>query len=131
MPTTSTPTADPVLAHQYKQSRPDPWHLQADELDALRFLRVRLFGVLADLAFPVVEHYRSDVMHDVHWIDEHVTTTEPRVFYYGADGWGTAIGEDEQYVRCSRDRVWEVRVVNDVGEFSTNISIFTAELEAS
>jgi len=71
-------------------------------------LAVRLFGVVADLAFPIVEHYRSDLYHDARWLRDYAATTT--TFYFGCDAWGTSIGTDVPTLDCGRRNVWRVDV---------------------
>jgi hypothetical protein len=71
--------------------------------------RASLFGVLADLAWPHVEHYRSDLYHDAQWLEHYVQ--EPCEFYFGCDAWGTAIGMDKDLVRISRKNVWRIELL--------------------
>jgi hypothetical protein len=110
-------TPDPArLAYTYPNGE-----READRVEAIRVLRVRTFQVLADLAFPLVEHYRSDLLHDVHWLDKYLEG--PQTFYYGADGWGTAIGTDAPSVHISRDHVWRIDIAANVREWSTDWSV--------
>lgn len=55
-------------------------------------VRAMLFGVLADLAWPIVQKYRSDLYRDVQWMDKYVTG--PIVFEFVARSSGTHIGTD-------------------------------------
>ena len=71
----------------------------------------RVFGHLVMLARPTMDHYVSDLYHDVHWIDRHVTGE--MTFFFGADNWGTAIGTDEDLVRQARKNVWRCQIVRE------------------
>lgn len=61
-----------------------------------RSTKALLFGHLADLAWPIVTHYRSDLYHDVSWIMNFVDG--PCTFYFSVDEYGTSIGQDRELV---------------------------------
>lgn len=92
------------------------WSYPNGERLEIQKLRIMTFGVLADIAFPVVEHYRSDMYHDVLWINEHVNG--PIEFFYSVNGWGTNIGDSEEYV-ASREIGYHVVVTAEVLEWNT------------
>lgn len=76
-----------------------------------RATKVVLFGELAKLAQPIVQHYLSDLYHDVHWIDDHVVG--PCTFYFGCDESGTFIGTDRELAIQGRKNVWEITLTCD------------------
>jgi hypothetical protein len=83
-------------------------------------VRAALFGVLVELAAPVVEHYRGDLYHDVHWIDRHATG--PLRFYYGVRDTGTGIGTDRDLVVNHNTLAWQVDLtVNARGKWESNL----------
>lgn len=53
-------------------------------------IRALLFGVLADIAAPIVQRYRSDLYHDARYVAEHVNGVCE--FQYCARENGTHIG---------------------------------------
>lgn len=69
-------------------------------------VRAKLFGVLVQLAAPVVEHYHGDLYHDVQWLDDHVNG--PMYFYYGVRDTGTGIGTDRDLVVNHNTNAWRV-----------------------
>lgn len=75
--------------------------------DTMSFsVRAKLFGVLVQLAAPVVEHYHGDLYHDVHWLDEHVEG--PMHFFYGIRDTGTGIGTDRDLVTSHNTLAWRI-----------------------
>jgi hypothetical protein len=48
-----------------------------------------VFGELANLAWPIVIHYRSDLYHDAQWLKDNLQVGVP--FYYGVRDTGTDI----------------------------------------
>jgi hypothetical protein len=68
-----------------------------------------MFGQLVNLYKPFMDHYTSDLFHDVRWINEHVTG--PTSFYFGCDEWGTAIGTDKPAIGTWRKNVWHVSLI--------------------
>lgn len=92
------PTTRPEITRLCGTCRMGPWVI------------AQLFGVLADLAWTRVEHYRSDLYHDARWLDRWVHGPAD-VFYWGADDCGTAIGVDRSAVMTSRKEVWRVRLL--------------------
>jgi hypothetical protein len=84
-------------------------------------VRAALFGVLVQLAAPVVEHYQGDLYHDVHWIDRHVTG--PASFYYGVRDTGTGIGSDRQLVTDHNTQAWQIDLtVSARGKWDTTVT---------
>lgn len=79
-----------------------------------RSIRALLFGLIADLAWPIVEHYRSDLYHDAHWITEHVNG--PGTFYFACDEWGTEIGTI--HTALTRKHRWRIDLVDDASDLS-------------
>lgn len=63
-----------------------------------------LFGHLADLAAPHLTNYRSDLYHDVRWLDRHAIecalTGEP--FWFVVRASGTHIGTEANPARINR-----------------------------
>lgn len=72
-------------------------------------MRALLFGLLADRAFPIVEHYRSDLYHDANWLRRYVTG--PGVFFFAVRTSGTSIGDDERLVSLYNDHAYRVELV--------------------
>ena len=88
-------------------------HTLGASTDSIEVLRPRVFGILADIAWPVVNNYRSDLYHDAMWLNENLSV--PDCFYFAVDKSGTSIGTASALVslRCnSRDsqmfQVWLV-----------------------
>lgn len=86
-------------------------HTLGSWTDSIDVLRPRIFGILADIAWPVVYNYRSDLYHDAMWLNENLSG--PDCFYFAVDESGTSIGTDPALIslRChSRDsqmfQVW-------------------------
>ena len=83
--------------------------------DNLEVLRPRVFGILADIAWPVVNNYRSDLYHDAMWLNDYLSLNS--YFYFSVDNSGTSIGTDDTLIalRCNSINarmftVWLVRV---------------------
>lgn len=92
------------------------WVYPNDEKHVIMKLRIMLFGVLAQIAFPVVKQFQSDLYHDVHWIDQNVNG--PMFFNYSVDEWGTYIGTDD-YVLTGRKIPYRVFITGDLGKWTT------------
>lgn len=82
-----------------------------------------LFGVLVDYAIPTLEHFRSDLYHDVKWIEANVPTElgegERYTFYWGLDSWGTCIGEEPSLQ--TRDIRYKVTVYCERGRWKVDM----------
>jgi hypothetical protein len=74
-------------------------------------VRALLFGQLADLAFPVIQHYRSDLYHDARWIRDHVDG--PGEFYFAVCDYGTSIGTDRYAVAQRGGHLYHVQLTRD------------------
>lgn len=75
--------------------------------DQCTSIRPLLFGFLANLYWPLADHYKSDLYHDAQWISTNVSG--PITFYFGADQWGTAIGTDPiNAFHTSREYGWKI-----------------------
>src|SRR5262245_27163357 len=85
--------------------------------DGASSIRALFFGTLANLAWPIVEHYRSDLFHDARWIADYVNG--PMVLYFACDEWGTAIGTDAALIAAYRSNAWRVELIADTREHST------------
>lgn len=84
--------------------------------------RAKLFGVMVQLATPLIEHYHGDLYRDAEWVRTYVT--EPTTFYYGAGKFGTNIGVDRRYVEYAHtDHLWLIDVLH------TDEGIWLADIE--
>lgn len=63
-----------------------------------------IFGRLAELAFPVLTAYHSDLFHDALWIRDTVTG-ELFTFFWSVDQSGTALSLDNTGMRENAYRV--------------------------
>ena len=79
-----------------------------DELD--NSTKALFFGVLADLAWPIVENYRSDLYHDADFVRK---LTGPTEFYYAAAPQGTSIGQTGKDASYRGPDVWHIELVRD------------------
>jgi hypothetical protein len=63
-------------------------------------IRQGVFGHLARLAAPIIEHYHSDLYWDAMWIEKHLTADagDTFSFYFSIDNCGTLIGTDAELV---------------------------------
>ncbi len=73
------------------------WRLARDNSD-LSEVRQFVFARMLERSKNVVAHYVSDHFHDAMWVAEHVTGTDPVVFWYVFDESGTHIGQGEPLV---------------------------------
>jgi hypothetical protein len=82
---------------------------------ASQSVKALMFGQLADLAWPIVNNYRSDLFHDAMWIEEFAG--KPCTFYFAADDCGTSIGTDLKLValRSPDNNVWKIELQNKDG----------------
>lgn len=83
-------------------------------------IRARFFGELVKLAAPVLERYHSDLYHDARWVRENVTG--PMVIFFGADDFGTDIGDESALDHITRRSVWRVQLTHGrYGKWSAEI----------
>jgi len=92
--------------------------------EAATTIRAGLFGVLANLAWPVVEQYRGDLFHDAGWLTRYVDG--PTTFYFAVRECGTAIGTDLDLVRYGNDRTYRVELAADYGRHLDDRAAWTA-----
>ena len=68
----------------------------------------RIFGAMAEVAGPILEHYHSDLYHDAMFIKRTVQDLvpfEPVEFYYGIRNTGTSIAENLEVVNMMQQEV--------------------------
>ena len=73
--------------------------LTASDSDELNeSTKAMLFGVLAELAWPIIDNYKSDLYHDARWIDE---LTGPATFYFSPRESGTWLSEEPWWMETT------------------------------
>lgn len=97
-----------------------------EDIDQVPGVRALLFGEMVKRAIPVVQHYLSDLYHDVRYIDKYVTG--PCVFWYMPREWGVNIGMDRDLVIYLRDDIHALYRVEITCEDRVWWATFTPEV---
>jgi len=107
------------------------WDSSVDE-GTLNSVRAGVFGILVQLATPVLQHFHGDLYHDANWLRQKLDVTQAddpehgryvaAAFGYGVRDTGTDIGIDMGLIQRHNERVYQVIVVrHENGRWSVNV----------
>jgi len=89
----------------------------------VRDVAQHVFGLLAEIAQPVIHSYHSDLSHDALWLKDYLQGEEFR-FVWSVGGCGTWIADDENSewaVTMRREHLYRITVRVKKGSFTADV----------